>query len=179
MPISSELTPFLGDILQSWNFLWRFREVLGLSKGFSFEELTAELNGSLFDGLSETHILMLQVLISEFPMKFENGSKRNVECLAMAKRTEVNVPPLNDLTWPELARRYVLAILFMIADSESVDVREDMDMFRCLHGDGGPRCGALTGVVGLEADAWVSYSFESYMLVSEFLEYLLFLSVWS
>ncbi|KAL0331976.1 UNVERIFIED_CONTAM: Methyl-CpG-binding domain-containing protein 9 [Sesamum calycinum] len=154
MPISSELNPFLGDILQSWNFLWRFREVLGLSKGFSFEELTAELNGSLFDGLSETHILMLQVLISEFPMKFENGSKRNVECLAMAKRREVNVPPLNDLTWPELARRYFLAILFMIADSESVDVREDMDMFRCLHGDGGPRCGALTGVVGLEADAW-------------------------
>ncbi|KAL0350995.1 UNVERIFIED_CONTAM: Methyl-CpG-binding domain-containing protein 9 [Sesamum radiatum] len=154
MPISSELTPFLGDILQSWNFLWRFREVLGLSKGFSFEELTAELDGSLFDGLSETHILMLQVLISEFPRKFENGSKRNVECLAMAKRREVNVPPLNDLTWPELARRYVLAILFMIADSESVDVREDMDMFRCLHGDGGPRCGALTGVVGLEADAW-------------------------
>ncbi|KAL0377440.1 UNVERIFIED_CONTAM: Methyl-CpG-binding domain-containing protein 9 [Sesamum radiatum] len=153
-PISSELTPFLGDILRSWNFLWRFREVLGLSKDFSFEKLTAELNGSLFDGLSETHILMLQVLISDFPMKFENGSKRNVECLAMAKRTEMNVPPLNDLTWPELARRYVLAVLFMIADSESVEVREDMDMFRCLHGDGGPRCGALTGVVGLEADAW-------------------------
>ncbi|KAL2240506.1 UNVERIFIED_CONTAM: Methyl-CpG-binding domain-containing protein 9 [Sesamum indicum] len=154
-PISSELTPFLGDILQSWNFLWRFREVLGLSKGFSFEELTAELNGSLFDGLSDTHILMLHVLISEFLMKFENGSKRDVECTAMARRTEMNVPPLNDLTWPELARRYVLAILFMIADSESVEVREDMDMFRCLHGDGGPRCGALTGVVGLEADAWV------------------------
>ncbi|XP_011098494.1 methyl-CpG-binding domain-containing protein 9 [Sesamum indicum] len=154
-PISSELTPFLGDILQSWNFLWRFREVLGLSKGFSFEELTAELNGSLFDGLSDTHILMLQVLISEFLMKFENGSKRDVECTAMARRTEMNVPPLNDLTWPELARRYVLAILFMIADSESVEVREDMDMLRCLHGDGGPRCGALTGVVGLEADAWL------------------------
>ncbi|KAK4417006.1 Methyl-CpG-binding domain-containing protein 9 [Sesamum alatum] len=124
-PVSFELTPFLGDILQSWNFLWRFREVLGFSKGFSFEELTAELNGSLFDGLFETHILMLQVLISESLMKFEN----------------------------ELARRYALAIL--VADSESVKVRKDMDIFRCFHGDGGPRCGALTGVVGLEADAWL------------------------
>ncbi|KAK4417752.1 Methyl-CpG-binding domain-containing protein 9 [Sesamum alatum] len=154
-PVSSELIPFLGDILQSWNFLWRFREVLGLSKGFSFEELTAELNGSLFDGLPETHILMLQILISEFPMKLENASKRNVEFLAMAKRTEMNVPPLNGFTWPELARRYALAILIMIANSESVEVCKYMDMLLCLHGDGGPRCGALTGVVGLEADAWL------------------------
>ncbi|KAK6129315.1 hypothetical protein DH2020_036923 [Rehmannia glutinosa] len=63
------------------------------------------------------------------------------------------MPQLNDLTWPELARRYILAILFMTEDRDSEEVCESMDIFRCLYGDGGPKCGALIGVVGLEVDA--------------------------
>ncbi|KAK6147146.1 hypothetical protein DH2020_018058 [Rehmannia glutinosa] len=153
-PITTKLTPPLSsDVLESWNFMWRFREVLGLKKGFSLEELITELNGSFFDGLSEAHVLMLQVLIREFPKKLKYYRKRIFKYSTESTETELNMPQLNDLTWPEMARRYILAILFMTEDRDSEEVCESMDIFRCLYGDGGPKCGALFRVVGLEVDA--------------------------
>lgn len=48
--------------------------------------------------------------------------------------------PVNEteLTWPELARRYVLSLLSM---------------------DGGLLCGSLTGVAGMEADSMVCFCY--------------------
>ncbi|GFQ04574.1 methyl-cpg-binding domain-containing protein 9 [Phtheirospermum japonicum] len=141
---NTKLTPSTsGDVLDSWQFLRRFREVLDLQKGLSLEELITGLNGSFSDGLYEVHIVMLQVLISEFLKKSKHGIKSGL-----------NVPLLNDLTWPELAKRYISAMLFMTKDPNNSDKAcKGMDIFRCLCGDGGSKCGALTGVVGIEADA--------------------------
>ncbi|KAJ0960467.1 hypothetical protein J5N97_001673 [Dioscorea zingiberensis] len=63
--------------------------------------------------------------------------------------------PVNGLTWPELARRYVLAVSSMngCVDSPEVYSREGLKLFRCLRGDGGVLCGSLAGVAGMEADA--------------------------
>jgi hypothetical protein len=65
--------------------------------------------------------------------------------------------PINELTWPELARRYILAFLSMDGNLESAEItaRESGKVFRCLRGDGGLLCGSLTGVAGMEADALV------------------------
>ncbi|KAJ0095444.1 hypothetical protein Patl1_16168 [Pistacia atlantica] len=49
-PLSSKLpTELIGDVLQSWELLWRFSEVLGLEEPLSFKELEEELiNGYSF-----------------------------------------------------------------------------------------------------------------------------------
>ena len=75
-----------------------------------------------------------------------------------AKRTKLNMLHINELTWPELARRYMLAFLSMDGNLESAEItaRESAKVFRCLRGDGGLLCGSLTGVAGMEADAQVS-----------------------
>ncbi|KAA8548085.1 hypothetical protein F0562_004654 [Nyssa sinensis] len=52
-PISSRLPPQLvGDVLQVWEFLWRFHEILGLEEPLSFEELEEELISPWSDDLN-------------------------------------------------------------------------------------------------------------------------------
>jgi hypothetical protein len=64
---------------------------------------------------------------------------------------------INELTWPELARRYIFTFLSMDGNLESAEItaRESGKAFRCLRGDCGLLCGSLTGVAGMEADALV------------------------
>ncbi|XP_059670168.1 methyl-CpG-binding domain-containing protein 9 [Cornus florida] len=120
--------------------------------------------------LTKAHCSLLKVLISELLSKVaaivdpnfdtgepksKRGKKKDIDCSTAAKRTKVNVLPINELTWPELARRYVLAILSMDGnfDSAELTISESSKVFHCLQGDGGVLCGSLTGVVGMEADA--------------------------
>lgn len=90
--------------------------------------------------------------------KSKRGRKKDVDSGIPAKRTKINMLPINELTWPELARRYILAVLAMDGnlDSAEITARESGKVFRCLQGDGGVLCGSLTGVAGMEADALVS-----------------------
>ncbi|KAK2994082.1 hypothetical protein RJ640_024346 [Escallonia rubra] len=243
-PISSRLpSQLVGDVLQVWEFLWRFYEVLDLKQPFSFEELEKELISPWFEGfslleeagkklqesrdvtypdtdgplgsvlppkiesvslenphafiqletgvakdpslarwesvnysrctglaLTEAHVSLLKALISELQTKvtaivdpnFETGEskskrgrKKDADYWIAATSTKLKTLPLNELTWPELVRRYILAILSMdgILDSPEITIRESARVFRCLQGDGGVLCGSLTGVVGIEADA--------------------------
>lgn len=120
--------------------------------------------------LTKVHSLLLGVLIGELQLKvaalvdpnFETGElksrrgrKKDMESSLPAKRAKLSMLPINELTWPELARRYILAIITMDGNSDSADVtsRESGKVFRCLQGDGGVLCGSLTGVAGMEADA--------------------------
>ncbi|KAK6267385.1 hypothetical protein QUC31_018222 [Theobroma cacao] len=120
--------------------------------------------------LTKTHSSLLGVLISELQSKVaalvdpnfdsgesrsKRGRKKDVDGTAPAKRVKLSVLPVNELTWPELARRYVLAVLSMDGnlDSAEITARESGKVFRCLQGDGGVLCGSLTGVAGMEADA--------------------------
>ena len=61
--------------------------------------------------------------------------------------------PVNEMTWLELARMYILSLLIMNGNADS----QDGKVFHWLQGDGGVLCGSLTGVVGMEADALVRY----------------------
>ncbi|XP_022739845.1 methyl-CpG-binding domain-containing protein 9-like isoform X2 [Durio zibethinus] len=120
--------------------------------------------------LTKAHSSLLGVLITELQSKVaalvdpnfdsgesrsKRGRKKDLDSTTPAKRVKLSVLPINELTWPELARRYVLSVLSMDGnlDSAEITARESGKVFRCLQGDGGVLCGSLTGVAGMEADA--------------------------
>ncbi|CAH8340511.1 unnamed protein product [Eruca vesicaria subsp. sativa] len=119
--------------------------------------------------LTKTHISLLQVLICELQSKvaafvdpnFDSGESRSRrgrkkdESTLSSKRNKLHMLPVNEFTWPELARRYILSLLSMDGNVESAEIaaRESGKVFRCLQGDGGLLCGSLTGVAGMEADS--------------------------
>ncbi|XP_065877464.1 methyl-CpG-binding domain-containing protein 9 [Euphorbia lathyris] len=120
--------------------------------------------------LTEVHSSLLSVLIGELQLKVaaivdpsfdsgdlksKRGRRKDVDSLTAARRSKLTTLPFNELTWPELARRYILAVLSMDGNLESAEstARESVKVFRCLQGDGGVLCGSLAGVAGMEADA--------------------------
>lgn len=126
--------------------------------------------------LTKAHNSLLRVLIGELQLKVaalvdpnsepgetrtRRGRRKDIDSTVPAKRTKVNMLPINELTWPELARRYLLSFLSMDGNLESAEItaRESGKVFRCLRGDGGLLCGSLTGVAGMEADALVSIAY--------------------
>lgn len=122
--------------------------------------------------LTNAHTSLLSTLISELLIKVaphvdpnfdtgefksKRGKKKDSENSNIAKKAKIDALPINDLTWPELARRYVLAVLSMEGNLDCTEIisRESGRVFHCLQGDGGPLCGSLTGVAAMEADALV------------------------
>lgn len=245
--LGTNLAPeIVGNVIQVWELLCRFLDVLGLKEPLSYEELEKELISPWLDGfhvseklgrevqevydrnshgsdgtivgtpisnrecgtdnsqenpnifihmetgemkeaakvrrasatysrctgvaLTKVHVVLLKVLISELQskvaalvdpnfdvgdLKARRGRKKDLDNLYTAKKMKLNMLPINELTWPELARRYILAFLAMDGnlDSAEITARECGKVFRCLQGDGGVICGSLTGVAGIEADA--------------------------
>lgn len=123
--------------------------------------------------LRRAHISLLDVLVSELQIKVaamvdpsidaesksRRGRRRDVDSSILAIRPKLNLLPINELTWPELARRYILSVLSMDGNLDSADtvMRECGKVLRCLQGDGGVLCGSLVGVAGIEADALVRF----------------------
>ncbi|KAF5177826.1 Methyl-cpg-binding domain-containing protein [Thalictrum thalictroides] len=120
--------------------------------------------------LTKIHSSLLKILVGELQAKvaplvdpnFDNGEsksrrgrKKDIDNSIPMKMSKIDMVPVNELTWPELARRYILAVLSMDCNLDSSDItsREGGKVFRCLQGDGGVLCGSLTGVAGMEADA--------------------------
>ncbi|XP_074348213.1 methyl-CpG-binding domain-containing protein 9-like isoform X3 [Apium graveolens] len=89
-------------------------------------------------------------------LKSKRGRKKDLDadCRISELRTKMNILPLNELTWPELVRRYILSICSLGGRINSADITtcESRNIFRCLQGDGGVFCGSPTGVAGIEAD---------------------------
>ncbi|ONK78997.1 uncharacterized protein A4U43_C01F1810 [Asparagus officinalis] len=117
--------------------------------------------------LTKAHISLLRVLVGELvnkvavfldpnfdarDVKPKRGRKKDVEN-SPAKEIKNELLTVNELTWPELARRYVLAVLSMNGRMEDVSNRESLKVYRCLQGDGGVLCGSLSGIAGMESDA--------------------------
>ncbi|GAB2276541.1 hypothetical protein Dimus_011260 [Dionaea muscipula] len=225
--LGSKLPPHLvGDVLQVWEELGRFHEILGLEVAPSIDELESELLSPWYEGIcskrtparefqedgvitsngsKDSHLVtcidtgemreevrggletstygrcagilvkkaqisLLNVLVSELKLKVaavadptfdggeskpRRGRRRDVENSNLTRRSRLSMLPINEYTWPELARRYILAVLCMDGNCESAEaaLRESSKIFRCLQGDGGLLCGSLPGVAGIEADA--------------------------
>ncbi|XP_010251295.1 PREDICTED: methyl-CpG-binding domain-containing protein 9 [Nelumbo nucifera] len=242
-PLSSRLpAELIGDVLQVFELLSRFYDILGLKEPLSFDEFEEELVNPWFDSsnfldkfekeiqetrdpnihtggntlfpstepegtvpgenphafikvetesmkeaaqarlasqtynrctgvaLTKAHSTLLKVLIGELQSrvaaivdpnfdagesKSRRGRKKDADNSILVKKTKLDMLPVNELTWPELARRYILSVSSMDANLDSAEItnREGGKIFRCLHGDGGMLCGSLTGVAGMEADA--------------------------
>ncbi|XP_078443841.1 methyl-CPG-binding domain 9 isoform X2 [Wolffia australiana] len=229
-PLNSRLpVELMGDVIQVWEFLWRFFGILGLGEPISLDELEEELinpwplsfdqreitTGNLINGnhtsmfvevdtgsrkeasveliasrtfgrctgkfLSRLHISLLKILVGELlskvavfgdpsfdpgESKSRRGRKRDVDVSIQVKASKIDILPVNAMSWPELARRYILAVLSANRNLETSDFssREGLKIFRCIQGDGGVLCGALGGVAGMEADALLLA--ESYKKVS-------------
>ncbi|KAJ9554410.1 hypothetical protein OSB04_018455 [Centaurea solstitialis] len=121
--------------------------------------------------LSKFHMALLKVAIEEVLAKVKEvfdpfgavesktrkGRKKDAEVAVGGKKVNLDMFPMNEFTWPEIARRYILIVLSMDGNLESSEVmaRECGKVFHCLNGDGGTLCGSLTGVAAMEADAMV------------------------
>ena len=122
--------------------------------------------------LSKVHVALLKILVGELlskvavfgdpnfdpgESKSRRGRKRDIDPSLHAKILKIDILPANTLSWPELARRYILAVLWMDRSFESSEIssRDGLKIFRCVQGDGGILCGSLAGVAGMEADALV------------------------
>ncbi|XP_042421251.1 methyl-CpG-binding domain-containing protein 9-like isoform X1 [Zingiber officinale] len=120
--------------------------------------------------LTKVHTSLLKLLIGEILGKVtfymdpnsdaresrsRRGRKKDLENTVTAKDPKTDILPANEFTWPDLARRYILVVLFMnfVMDSPDIFAREGLKLIRCLQGDGGVLCSSLSGVAGMEADA--------------------------
>uniref|UniRef100_A0A453MLI8 Uncharacterized protein n=1 Tax=Aegilops tauschii subsp. strangulata TaxID=200361 RepID=A0A453MLI8_AEGTS len=123
--------------------------------------------GTILPGV---HLALIKVLFGEVLSKLSIDPKeskprrgrKDTESLISTKDFNFDMLTANKLTWPELARRYMLAISSIngCMDVSDISSRERVKLFRCLHGDGGILCGAVPGVAGMEKDALVSILFQ-------------------
>uniref|UniRef100_A0A8R7Q971 Methyl-CpG-binding domain-containing protein 9 n=2 Tax=Triticum urartu TaxID=4572 RepID=A0A8R7Q971_TRIUA len=127
--------------------------------------------------LPGVHLALIKVLFGEVLSKLNidpkdskprRGRKKDTENLISTKDFNFDMLTANKLTWPELARRYMLAISSKngCMDVSNISSRERVKLFRCLHGDGGILCGAVPGVAGMEKDALLLLEAENLICTS-------------
>lgn len=136
-----------------------------LQAGSSFGRCNGLLTGKIIGSLLKVLVCELMSKAAAYvcpnfdtgESKSRRGRKKDLDSLAALKKTKLDMLPVNGLTWHEIARRYILAVLSMEGNLDSTEIasRESGKVFHCLQGDGGILCGSLTGIAALEADAMV------------------------
>ncbi|KAK1269661.1 Methyl-CpG-binding domain-containing protein 9 [Acorus gramineus] len=128
--------------------------------------------------LTKIHTSLLNALVGELQckaaavadptfdsgdIKSRRGKRKDMDNTLPLKKSKIDMLPVNELTWPELARRYILAFSAMDGslDFSEISMRDAAKVFRCLQGDGGALCGSLAGVASMEADALLLAEAES------------------
>ncbi|XP_047333642.1 methyl-CpG-binding domain-containing protein 9-like isoform X2 [Impatiens glandulifera] len=168
-PFSSKLPAHvIGDVIQVYELVQNFSEILGIQEALSFKKFEEELTGSGFDLnvteevkvstrgsdnsngtlLCHIHTQLLKLLMHEMQLPMRKKGTGH------AKGCQLHVL-VNELTWPEMARRYVLALLSIKRSLASVVMNdsEKSKVFRCLQGDGRALRGSITGVAAIVEDA--------------------------
>lgn len=158
-----DMTPILSESLGE--------EVSATERAVAFADGTLNEH---FVTISSVHILLLKLLLAD--LQFQITGSPNVYKSEEPKRKgrkplyevpqvsqDIVVPefpndlPINDVTWPELLRRYLITLVEVEKYGDLTELRpeERKWLLRCLQGDGGVPCGALYTVVGVESDAQV------------------------
>ena len=166
-----------------------------LEEPLSFNELEGELvNGYSFvsrRALTKVHCSLLKVLLGELQSKvaafvdpnsdvaeskLRRGRKKDAENLISVKKTMLDMLPINELTWLELARRYILTVLLIDGNLESSGIigHESYKVLQCLRGDGGLLGGSIAGVAGREPDALVRFALYTVIYLQYFYSFLIF-----
>lgn len=133
----------------------------GASRGKHTGLLLTKILCSLLRLLMSELLSKVVVYLDAGEFKSRRGRKKDIDCLAALKKTKLDMLPVNELTWHEIARRYILSVLSVEGKLESADVisRESRKVFHCLQGDGGLLCGSLTTLAALQGDAVVRCCF--------------------
>ncbi|KAL6571818.1 hypothetical protein OROHE_002687 [Orobanche hederae] len=150
-PLESRLPPEkLGDEVSQDG-----EACLGGSAGLLYAKIVGSLLKLLVSELLSKAAVYVCPNFDAGESKSRRGRKKDLECLAALKRKKLEMLPVNGLTWHEIARRYILAVLCMEGNLDSTEIasRESGKVFYCLQGDGGILCGSLTGIAALEGDA--------------------------
>ncbi|XP_062218444.1 methyl-CpG-binding domain-containing protein 9-like isoform X2 [Phragmites australis] len=128
-------------------------QTLGRCSGVVLPEIHLALLRVLFSELLSKVAIFVDPSIDPKESKSKRGRKRDAD--NATKDLKIDMLTANKLTWPELSRRYILAVSSMSGcmDLSDISSREGVKLFRCLQGDGGILCGAFPGVVGMEKDA--------------------------
>ena len=149
-------------------------QTLGRCSGLVLPEIHLALLKILFTELVSRVAIFVDPKIDLKESKSRRGRKRDTDTLT--RELKIDMLTANNLTWPELARRYILAVSSMSGcmDLSDISSREGVKLFRCLQGDGGILCGALPGVVGMEKDASVrSFLLVSFICTSDLFRYVI------
>ncbi|GJZ89972.1 bromodomain-containing protein [Tanacetum coccineum] len=171
----------VGNVLQAYEFSLRFYNILGQEAPLSRQKLEYELLNPRIDGLnslnddngcqsplSNFHMAMLKMLVEDMLAKVSinypsgameskprKGRKKNIDVIVSGQTIKIGIFPVNEITWPELARRYILVLKSMDDNLDYLDIssHEYEKVFHCLNGNGGPLCGNLRGMAAIKADA--------------------------
>lgn len=132
------------------------------------ERAVAFSDGTLNDNfvmMARTHITLLKLLLPDLQFRItgtpvvskpEEPKKKGPKPQG-ATAEYLSDFPMNEVTWPELVRRYLITLTEAekYGDLAELSNNERKWLLRCLQGDGGIPCGALYTVVGVESDAQV------------------------
>jgi hypothetical protein len=137
-------------------------------------------DGTMSRGLTSlawAHIPLLKFLMSDLKFRVQ-GSLNEAETDEPKKRGRRRVIdigplppefgddlPMNPITWPELAHRYIVALLDVKKQGDLTELapEERKKIVRFFEGDGGVMGGAVEGIVGVESDAQVSNVYSAYL----------------
>ncbi|KAJ0815412.1 putative histone acetyltransferase chromatin regulator PHD family [Helianthus annuus] len=131
------------------------------SEGYDCQSLLSDFQMAMVKMLVED--MLSKIVINDpsnvIESKSRKARKKNMEVKVNVhgQKSKIGIFPVNEFTWPELARRYILVLLSMDDGFEDLEItgRVFNDIFLCLSGNGGPLCGYLTGMAAIEADAVV------------------------
>ncbi|KAI3726036.1 hypothetical protein L1987_65833 [Smallanthus sonchifolius] len=159
--ISSRLSSdAVGNLLEVHDFFCRFKEVIGLEEPVSFKELEQELLFPCPHMVGKSSILetvetfVYSVLLPDLVSKLLDRIALVVNSKLGAK-IQLNMLPINELTWPEVVRRYIMAYLLLGGRLGSLKITSSnkTKLIHCLQSDCGIFCGSPTNVAGIDLDA--------------------------
>lgn len=130
---------------------------IGRCTGLLLAKILGSLLKLLVTELLSKAVVYVRPNLDAGESKSKRGRKKDLDWLTELKKMKLDMLPVNELTWHEVARRYILAVLSMDGNLDSAEIasRESGKVFHCLRGDGGVLCGSLTGIAALEGDAMV------------------------
>ncbi|KAK9067280.1 hypothetical protein SSX86_014606 [Deinandra increscens subsp. villosa] len=159
--ISSRLSSHaVGNLLEVHDFLCCFKEVIGVEEPISFEQLEQELLCPSPHGAGKSSILhafetfVHSVLLPELVSKLLDRIVSVVNTKLEVK-VQLDMLPINELTWPEVVRRYIMAYLLMGGRLGSLKIADSnkTKLIHCLQSDCGSFSGSPTNVADIDLDA--------------------------
>lgn len=126
------------------------------SNGTLLSDIHIKLLKLLMHEMQLTTVASVQVIADNKESESGNSSKKTTSHVSSAKGCQLHVF-VNELTWPEMARRYVLALFSIKRRFASTDMNDSdkSKVLCCLQGDGRTLHGSINGVASIEEDAHV------------------------